>query len=79
LKEKKKFKQIRIEMNQIFLPEYPFSYKLLLLNFFQEQQQQQQQLQQQLEQQQQQQHELIDFKVLYKSKKSFWLFMFQVT
>jgi hypothetical protein len=31
-------------MNQIFLPEYPFSYKLLLLNFFHEQQQQQQQL-----------------------------------
>jgi hypothetical protein len=28
-------------MNQIFLPEYPFSYKLLLVNFFALEQQQQ--------------------------------------
>ena len=27
-------------MNQIFLPEYPYSYKLLLLNFFAIEQQQ---------------------------------------
>jgi hypothetical protein len=34
-------------MNQIFLPEYPYSYKLLLINLFADQQQKQQQLQQQ--------------------------------
>lgn len=40
-------------MNQIFLPEYPYSYKLLLINLFTDQQQQQQEKEQpQLEQQQ---------------------------
>jgi hypothetical protein len=35
-------------MNQIFLPEYPYSYKLLLLNFFAIEQQQQLQREQEL-------------------------------
>ena len=34
-------------MNQIFLPEYPYSYKLLLINLFTEQEEQQQKQQQQ--------------------------------
>jgi hypothetical protein len=36
------------KINQIFLPDYPYSYKLLLLNFFAIEQQQQLQREQEL-------------------------------